>query len=42
MRMFEQFMQVGVTVLIASHDIKLIHRLGHREMMLDKGRLVSA
>jgi len=41
MSMFEQFMQVGVTVLIATHDIELINRLGHRVLRLDKGRLLS-
>jgi cell division transport system ATP-binding protein len=41
MNMFEQFMQVGVTVLIATHDIELVNRLGHRVLELDKGRLVS-
>jgi len=41
MHMFEQFMQVGVTVLIATHDIELINRLGHRVLTLDKGHLVS-
>ena len=42
MSMFEQFMQVGVTVLIATHDIELIHRLGHRVLSLDKGRLLTS
>jgi cell division transport system ATP-binding protein len=41
MRLFEQFNQVGVTVLIASHDIDLISRMGHRIMKLEDGRLVS-
>ncbi len=41
MHLFEQFNQVGVTVLIASHDIDLISRLGHRIMKLGNGRLVS-
>lgn len=41
MHMFEQFMQVGVTVLIATHDVELINRLGHRVLTLDKGRLVT-
>ncbi|CAD6876467.1 cell division ATP-binding protein FtsE [Methylomonas fluvii] len=40
MFMFEQFKQVGVTVLIASHDIELINHLGHRVLTLDKGHLV--
>jgi cell division transport system ATP-binding protein len=40
MTMFEQFMQVGVTVLIATHDLELVNRLGHRVLTLDKGRLI--
>lgn len=42
MHMFEEFIQVGVTVLIATHDIELIHSLGHRELRLDKGHLVAS
>lgn len=41
MHMFEQFMQVGVTVLVATHDIELINRLGHRVLHLDRGHLVT-
>ncbi|MCQ8129783.1 cell division ATP-binding protein FtsE [Methylomonas rivi] len=41
MHMFEQFMQVGVTVLIATHDVELIHRLGHRVLTLDNGRMLA-
>jgi cell division transport system ATP-binding protein len=41
MQLFEQFNQVGVTVLIASHDVELISRMGHRRLVLDNGRLVS-
>lgn len=41
MHMFEQFVQVGVTVLIATHDIELVDRLGHRVLTLDKGRLIA-
>ena len=41
MHLFEQFNQVGVTVLIASHDIALITRLGHRILTLEQGRLVG-
>ncbi|HMW50163.1 MAG TPA: cell division ATP-binding protein FtsE, partial [Cellvibrionaceae bacterium] len=40
MRLFEQFSQVGVTMLIASHDIALIRRLGHRVLGLEQGHLV--
>ncbi|GAB6140986.1 cell division ATP-binding protein FtsE [Methylosoma difficile] len=41
MRLFEGFQQVGVTVLIASHDISLIRRMNHRVLKLDHGQLVS-
>lgn len=41
MRMFEQFNQVGVTVLIASHDISLIRKLHHRMLTLRDGRLIT-
>jgi cell division transport system ATP-binding protein len=39
MHLFEQFNQVGVTVLIASHDLALISHLRHRVIRLDHGRL---
>ena len=39
MRLFERFHDVGVTVLIASHDLHLIRQLGHRQIELDDGRL---
>ncbi len=42
MTMFEQFVQVGVTVLVATHDIELVERLGHRVLTLDKGRLIAS
>jgi cell division transport system ATP-binding protein len=41
MRLFAEFSQVGVTVLIATHDIALITELGRRTLTLDQGRLVS-
>jgi cell division transport system ATP-binding protein len=41
MDLFEQFNQVGVTVLIASHDLALISRLRHRIITLREGSLVS-
>jgi len=41
MNLFEQFNQVGVTVLIASHDLVLISRLHHRIITLRQGCLVS-
>ena len=37
--MFESFNQVGVTVVIATHDVALMRQLGHRTLRLDHGRL---
>lgn len=39
--MFKAFNQVGVTVLIATHDVSMITRLGAREVHLDHGRLTA-
>jgi cell division transport system ATP-binding protein len=41
MNLFVRFQQVGVTVLIATHDIALIERMGHRRLILDHGQLVA-
>lgn len=41
MQLFEAFNQVGVTVLIASHDLALISRLRHRILTLSEGRLIT-
>lgn len=41
MRLFEQFTQVGVSVLIASHDLGLISEMGYRMLRLDHGALVE-
>ena len=41
MRLFEQFNQVGVTVLIASHDISLIQQMGYRTLQLSRGEMVN-
>ena len=41
MQLFEEFNQVGVTVLIASHDLILISKLRHRIITLSEGRLVT-
>ena len=42
MRIFRRFKEVGVTLLIASHDIALIDRLGCRRIALEEGRLQPA
>lgn len=41
MQLFRQFNAVGVTVLIASHDLDLISRMGLRMMELNQGGLIS-
>ncbi len=42
MSLFEQFNHIGVSVLIASHDLRLIRRMKHRILTLDDGRLTGA
>lgn len=42
MKLFEQFQQVGVTVLIASHDISLITQMNRRVLKLDHGQLIAS
>ncbi|HEC28640.1 MAG TPA: cell division ATP-binding protein FtsE [Gammaproteobacteria bacterium] len=39
MKLFESFNQVGVTVMIATHDLDLVNRMGHRVLTLNQGRL---
>ncbi|MGW8368032.1 MAG: cell division ATP-binding protein FtsE [Gammaproteobacteria bacterium] len=39
MQLFERFNEVGVTIVIASHDHRLVERLGARRLNLDHGRL---
>lgn len=41
MRLFEQFNQVGVALLIASHDLSLIASLRHRIITLNSGRIIN-
>jgi cell division transport system ATP-binding protein len=40
MTLFSQFNQVGVTVLIASHDLALISHMKHRVIEINDGRMV--
>jgi cell division transport system ATP-binding protein len=40
MHLFEEFNQIGLTVLIASHDLALIERMGKRTLYLEHGRLL--
>jgi cell division transport system ATP-binding protein len=41
MQLFEQFNQVGVTVLIASHDLDMIRKMKKRIITLRDGRLLT-
>jgi cell division transport system ATP-binding protein len=41
MSLFEAFNRVGVTVLIASHNVELIGRMQRRVLVLSNGRLLS-
>lgn len=40
MRLFEAFNAVGVTVLVATHDLSLIAQLNHRIITLEKGEII--
>jgi cell division transport system ATP-binding protein len=41
MLVFKRFQEVGVTVIIASHDPHLVETFGEREIVLDSGRIGS-
>lgn len=41
MRLFQDFSDVGVTVLVATHDIALISQLPYRTLTLKDGKLIS-
>lgn len=41
MGLFEQFNAVGVSVLVASHDLPLINRMGYRVIGLNNGRFAG-
>ena len=42
MNLFSQFNQVGVSVLIATHDLDLVQRMAKRELILRDGKLISS
>jgi len=41
MNIFRRFNEVGVTVLVASHDLHLLERFPIRRIRLDSGRVTS-
>ena len=42
MDLFSQFNQVGVSVLIATHDLDLVQGMAKRELILRQGKVVSS
>jgi cell division transport system ATP-binding protein len=42
MQIFRRFSEVGVTVVVASHDMNLISRFGARQIHIENGRLAKA
>lgn len=42
MQLFRRFNEVGVTVVIATHDIHIIQQFGLRQIVLDHGRMSGA
>ncbi|HEX3948466.1 MAG TPA: cell division ATP-binding protein FtsE [Steroidobacteraceae bacterium] len=41
MKLFKRFSEVGVTVVVASHDVQLIDQLGARRIVLSGGRIMG-
>jgi cell division transport system ATP-binding protein len=41
MKLFKRFSDVGVTVVIASHDVHLIDQVGARRIVLSDGRVAG-
>ncbi len=41
MRLFKRFSEVGVTVLVATHDLHLVREFGSRELNLASGQLTG-
>jgi len=41
MRLFKRFSEVGVTVVVASHDVHLIDQVGARRIVLSEGRIIG-
>jgi len=41
MRLLKRFQDVGVTVVVATHDVHVVHEFGQRTLVLEEGRLKS-
>ena len=42
MQLFKRFQDVGVTVVIATHDLHVVHEFGQRTIVLEDGRSRAA
>jgi cell division transport system ATP-binding protein len=42
MRLFKRFQEVGVTVVVATHDVDLVRELGQREIHIENGQVRGA
>jgi cell division transport system ATP-binding protein len=42
MKLFKRFSEVGVTVVVATHDVHLIEQFGARRIVLNDGRVAGA
>ena len=42
MRLFKRFQEAGVTVVVATHDVDLVHELGQREIVIENGQVHGA
>lgn len=42
MRLFKRFQEVGVTIVIATHDMQLVREFGQREIVLEGGRVAAS
>ena len=42
MQIFKDFNDVGVTVLVATHDLALLARMPHRSLTLREGKLIGS
>jgi cell division transport system ATP-binding protein len=39
MRLFKRFQEVGVTVVVATHDVHLVQEFGQREITIEHGHV---
>ena len=42
MELFKRFQEVGVTVVVATHDLHLVREFAQREITLDNGHVQGA